>query len=783
MEEKIIVNTYANEIYSKTEVVLNYVNDEDNPIELIIEIPMRAEIIFENFVAKIKDQIIKSKIIETEKAEEKYTDAIAKGDTGVATSYNLEEKLYSVKIGNLPAKETLELRCFFLQSVSIKNGFYCLNILKDYPKILNFTADRIEGEIIIETNSEITDIEPKMGSFCNEEKTKFKINYDNDNIIEKILFKTKDITKPLLSSQYNPSIDETNYILKTLIEKDEKFKEKIYPCLFILIIDQSGSMYDSIKNVSNTLSKLIESFPQDSYYQLIGFGTNFRKYDSKPKINSQENINNSKKIINSLAADMGGTNLSLPLKDILKDSYKDYKDINLSKQIIILTDGDINLGEETTELINLHNNEFKIHLIGIGSGVNSNTIISTSKAGNGTYCFIDDTSDLKKVIFELLNKCTNEYINNYKFILENDQHIYELQPIDKTKYSNDSLDYCFIKENKLFDNINIKFTWENFKEQFEKEFQFKTDNIIKLPEGEELSKLIIGLSFKYGIIKEQKDEIFFSKKYQVLSKHTTLFAEIENNETINNKMKTFKNEKAVHQSIDFRCFCGKTFLSNIALSVHIKNKHPSPDISYRGRGRPRKYPSKAPDFEINKYDNYFELDKRKPEEGKSIEIISLVKEVFDFIYKSKFSEKLISKFNEAKDNPILNYLLEGKEMITKVNKEKTFDEIFYEYLSIFKEKTNNNYFSFMVKFILLFREFFIKNNDENENDKKLDKGKSILEGLPDSCNDFYGLFLVDNNFFGLSEEDEKNEIIEIIQHFCLWLFKNEYTSSKISLAE
>ena len=53
MEETIIVNTYANEIYSKTEIVMNYVNNKDNPIELIIEIPMRAELIFESFIAKI----------------------------------------------------------------------------------------------------------------------------------------------------------------------------------------------------------------------------------------------------------------------------------------------------------------------------------------------------------------------------------------------------------------------------------------------------------------------------------------------------------------------------------------------------------------------------------------------------------------------------------------------------------------------------------------------------------------------------------------------------------
>ena len=29
----------------------------------------------------------------------------------------------------------------------------------------------------------------------------------------------------------------------------------------------------------------------------------------------------------------------------------------------------------------------------------------------------------------------------------------------------------------------------------------------------------------------------------------------------------------------------------------------------------------------------------------------------------------------------------------------------------------------------------------------------------------------------------ENELIEIIQHFCIWLFRNEYTKSKLSLAQ
>ena len=65
--------------------------------------------------------------MEKEKAEEKYNDAIAQGNTGLTTSYKLDEKLYEVKIGNLPAKEYLELKCYFIQFISLKNDMNSLS--------------------------------------------------------------------------------------------------------------------------------------------------------------------------------------------------------------------------------------------------------------------------------------------------------------------------------------------------------------------------------------------------------------------------------------------------------------------------------------------------------------------------------------------------------------------------------------------------------------------------------------------------------------------------------
>ena len=86
-----------------------------------------------------------------------------------------------------------------------------------------------------------------------------------DNDLDKILFKTTDIEKNLLIKQYTNKLNETNYILN-YYNNNNSNNNKQYPCLFIILIDQSGSMEKTIKNESKTLEKLIKSLPENSYY-------------------------------------------------------------------------------------------------------------------------------------------------------------------------------------------------------------------------------------------------------------------------------------------------------------------------------------------------------------------------------------------------------------------------------------------------------------------------------------------------------------------------------------
>ena len=128
-------------------------------------------------------------------------------------------------------------------------------------------------------------------------------------------------------------------------------------------------------------------------------------------------------------------------------------------------------------------------------------------------------------------------------------------------------------------------------------------------------------------------------------------------------------------------------------------------------------------------------------------------------------------------------MVSRNDIQNEVGNVNTCDDAFSEYLISFMNKTNRKYFSLMLKLILLFRECYdiSKNKDRNEEEKQAVTNSLSPQELPELCNEFFA-FLEDNGFFGIIGIGEVNEIVEIVLHFCTWLFKNKYTLSRLSLA-
>ena len=165
---------------------------------------------------------------------------------------------------------------------------------------------------------------------------------------------------------------------------------------------------------SKALILFLQSLPAGSYYQIIGFGSDYKKYDPTPKEYTQENINESIQLIKALNADLGGTNIYEPLKDIY-NSKDDYIKINLPKNIFLLTDGEIDNKTKTLDIIEEHNQEFFVYAIGFGAYFDKDLIKNAGTLGKGNYDFCTDIKDLNEIIVNEIKNASKSFYFDFEF--------------------------------------------------------------------------------------------------------------------------------------------------------------------------------------------------------------------------------------------------------------------------------------------------------------------------------------------------------------------------------
>lgn len=275
--------------------------------------------------------------------------------------------------------------------------------------------------------------------------------------------------------------------------------------------------------------------------------------------------------------------------------------------------------------------------------------------------------------------------------------------------------------------------------------------------------------------------------------------------------------------------CDKCYLMASSLITHRKLKH---GYGYGGtneetktRGRPRKDNQPGVnkqntntninnncDNAQNKFNLFFNNETRKPptldqtlnEKTISLDIIkSNLTDIFKQCQKELFSKLenveqyyfyklLVDKWDkeipipgEESNEDEAKIQAENPPPCTKLDSTRA-DFLFYIYLKEFSKKTNKEYFWFMIKFIVLFRECInLKRKGTVEKECQNEEGKETMEytqiydaeNIPEMCNEFYIEFMEPQNFFGLNQ----NELIELIQHFCYWLYYNHYTQSQLTL--
>ena len=396
----------VNEIFIKTIVTQKFKNPYLKPLELKIYVDKNENILFSSFQAKIGDSImVKSKVIKKEKAEVKYTDSISSGNAAIFVSEH-DGKII-INMGNIPSKKEVIFISEFIHFTKYSQ-LYEFKLLENLPifkgKDKIFYKNKIKGKINIKTRNKIFNIQEDFKNcdsgnkiieekYLNEDKNEYLIVYENLNSNKEsdgstTIFFDTNYNEPLAFLQKSSKLKEENYIIqckiKDLIYKKEK---EILPELYIFLIDQSFSIYnDKFAFIKEALEIFLQSLPANSYYQFVGYGTKFIKYDDKPKEYIQENINESLKLIKNLKAELGINNIYDALFDV---GCATYENLNVRKNIFLLTDGKIKVKDRKKVLDFIENNNilFRIFSIGVGDDIDKEFIKRIGSIGSGGYNF------------------------------------------------------------------------------------------------------------------------------------------------------------------------------------------------------------------------------------------------------------------------------------------------------------------------------------------------------------------------------------------------------------
>jgi len=353
--------------------------------------------------------------------------------------------------------------------------------------------------------------------------------------------------QPLILYRQKSSLieNENNYIIQykhnaTNFDIKSIDNMNLSPAIFIFLVDQSCSMRDEpIRVTCKALVLFLQSLPAGSYYQLIGFGTEYVKYDYKPREYTQENITYSIERATYLQVNMGGTDLYHPLKDIYK-SREMYDKLNLPKNIFILTDGESFRRKDALKLIEENNEEFSVYSIGIGDYFDAEFIEQAGILGKGNYNFCQDISDLKNIIANLIKSASKPFITGLKINSSlNSKCIYNLNDKSLLIKNNHFYYFKYILDGKndIIENdkikLEIEYIWSNKKKQIEN-YEIPIEQI---QSSEELSKLMINEYLPENKDLKEEESTNLALKYRIISNYTSLFAELEFSDKVSEEMK------------------------------------------------------------------------------------------------------------------------------------------------------------------------------------------------------------------------------------------------------
>ncbi|KAL7870416.1 hypothetical protein SRHO_G00079130 [Serrasalmus rhombeus] len=414
---------------------LQYVNEEELPVEALFVFPLPAEAALCHFSAKIANQEVVAEVQEKQKARDEYDDAISSGQQ----AFLLEESdaspdIFRLAVGNLPPKESAAVTLIYVIELAVQadDGLrFCLPAVlnpryapsnidtNNVPKVKSVPACKVPYTLTLSVHIispiPVSRVESSCSleplTYLNTAHTQAKVSlspgHKFDRDVEMLLYyqdahqPTAIVEAGVLNSKPGSLMGDSVVMLSLYPE----FPPEVASTFgnrgeFIFLMDQSGSMGgSSIRSARETLLLLLKSLPLGCYFNIYGFGSDFKYFFCKSVKYTQQTMEEAMKKVEAMQADMGGTKILKPLQHI-------YSQNNLPdhpKQVFVFTDGGVLNTKEILDLVRTHSRSHRCFTFGIGQGASTALITGMAKEGRGIAQFITSNDRLQLKVMQSLS--------------------------------------------------------------------------------------------------------------------------------------------------------------------------------------------------------------------------------------------------------------------------------------------------------------------------------------------------------------------------------------------
>ncbi|KAG0012461.1 hypothetical protein BGZ80_011715 [Entomortierella chlamydospora] len=434
------------ETTSRTKLTQTYFNPSEvyNIPELQYTFPLYDGVSVVGFTCRIGDRTIVGQVKEKEKAKKVFKDAVARGEKAALLEQLPEASdVFTTTVGNVPAGATVVVEITYMgelkhdaevdgirftipTKIMPRYGNYPVELAKGKAKHADGRNIRVTIDVVMAEKSFIKQIQSPshpiavslgINSFAPKAdpvmyKASAVLNLESAGLEKDfiIIVAAKDAGIPTAILETHPTIPNQRALMATLVPRFSLPPEKPE---VVFICDRSGSMSGSrIQLVKSALKVFLKSIPVGAKFNICSFGSSYSFLWKKSQTYSQSTLEEAINHINTIEANMGGTEMFQPIKATFDQRYKD-----IPLEVMLLTDGEIWDQERLFAYLNAQVIENKtaarVFTLGIGNGVSHALIEGVAKAGNGFSQSVGEGEKMESKVVRMLKGALTPHVVDY----------------------------------------------------------------------------------------------------------------------------------------------------------------------------------------------------------------------------------------------------------------------------------------------------------------------------------------------------------------------------------